>query len=169
MLICRTVLIAEWALIETPNALLSAAAIITTKYNFPDAYSIMQRIEPAIYACVGLMLSSLYLYHAYIMFRSNTDKKVRELLIRLFYTNTFLLALGTGNIISEYVGGAIVQTGYLAFFYSFVRSHSIVMQTLRLIFLLAADSRALDAEQPRNTNNAIIGEVRAVQLEGAMN
>jgi hypothetical protein len=140
MLTCRTVLIAEWALVETPNALLSAAAGITNKYNFPDAYSITQRIEPAIYACVGLMLSGLYLYHAYVMFRSNTDKKVRELLIRLFYTNIFLVALGTGNIISEYIGGAIVQTGYLSFFYSFVCSRSMVMQTLRLTFLPAVDN-----------------------------
>jgi hypothetical protein len=167
MLTCRTVLIAEWALVETPNAVLSAGAGITTKYNFPNAYSIMQRIEPAIYACVGLMLSGLYLYHAYIMFRSNADKKVRQLLIRLLYTNTFLVALGLGNIISEYVGGAIVQTGYIAFFYSFVCSSSIVTLTSRLTSLLAIVNRAMDAQRNRYINNAIIGEVRAVRLQGA--
>jgi hypothetical protein len=162
-------LIAEWVLVETPNAILSAAAGISTEHNFPNAYSITQRIQPAIYACVELMLSAFYLYHAYIMFKSNTDKKVRQLLIRLLYTNTFLLALGSGNIISEYVGGAIVQTGYISFFYSLVCSHFIVMQTLQLTFLVAVDTRALDAKRNRYINNTIIGEVRASQLEDDKN
>jgi hypothetical protein len=54
------------------------------------------------------------------MFQRYRDQKVRLLLIRLLYTNLFLIALDLGNIISEYVGGGIVQTGYAAFLYSFV-------------------------------------------------
>ena len=120
MLICKIVLIAEWILVTTPNTILSAGASITSEHNFPYAYSITQRIEPAIYAFVSLMLSSLYVYHAYIMFRRYRDKKVRLLLVRLLYTNLFLMALDSGNVISEYAGGPVVQTGYVAFFYSFV-------------------------------------------------
>jgi hypothetical protein len=120
MHVCKIILIAEWAIVTIPNTILSAGAFITTNYNFPYAYSISQRIEPAIYAFVCLMLSSLYIYYAYIMFSRYKDKKVRLLLIRLLYTNAFLIALHSGNIISEYAGGSAVQTGYVAFLYSFV-------------------------------------------------
>jgi hypothetical protein len=120
MLICKIILIAEWALVTTPNAILSGASLITSKNNIPYAYSISQRIEPSIYAVATMMLSGLYIYHAFYMFRNFGDKKIRHLLIRLVYTNLFLLALSIGSIIGEYVGGGIVETGYTAFFYSFV-------------------------------------------------
>jgi hypothetical protein len=73
-----------------------------------------------VYAAVALMLSCLYIYHTYVMFKSFGDKKIRWLLIRLLYTNVFLISLDVGGIVAEYVGGAIVQAGYSAFFYSFV-------------------------------------------------
>jgi hypothetical protein len=120
MLICRIVLIAEWVLVTTPNAILSGGALITEKYNLPYAYSISQRIEPTMYAVATMMLSGLYIYHAFAMFRNFGDKKIRHLLVRLAYTNLFLLALSVGSIVAEYVGGGIVETGYTAFFYSFV-------------------------------------------------
>jgi hypothetical protein len=120
MLAVKIILIAEWVFVTTPNLILSFGASRTTKYHFGDAYSISQRIEPTIYAFVCLMLSSVYMYYAYILFRRYKDKKVRVLLVRLLYTNLFLLTLDSGNIISEYVGGGVVQTGYVAFFYSFV-------------------------------------------------
>jgi hypothetical protein len=120
MLICKIVLIAEWVLVTTPNAILSGAASVSSKYNLPDAYSISQRIEPTIYAVAAIMLSGLYIYHAFAMFRNFGDKKIRLLLIRLLYTNAFLVALSVGSIVAEWVGGSIVETGYTAFFYSFV-------------------------------------------------
>jgi hypothetical protein len=125
MLVCKIVLIAEWVLITTPNALLSAAALRTSKYNFPYAYSISQRIEPTVYAAAAMMLSGIYIYHAFGMFRNLSDGKIRYLLIRLLYTNAFLLALNVGSVVAEWVGGGIVETGYTAFFYSFVGLHSV--------------------------------------------
>jgi heme/copper-type cytochrome/quinol oxidase subunit 3 len=123
MFVCKAVLIGEWVLITTPNTILAAASGITDKYNIPYAYSITQRMEPAIYASVCLMLSSLYMYYAYVMFRRYRDQKIRVLMLRLLYANCFLLTLDLGNIIAEYMGGGVVETCYLAFFYSFVRFH----------------------------------------------
>jgi hypothetical protein len=120
MLVCRIVLAAEWILITTPNTILSFAALVSSESRFTNAYSYIQRIEPATYTCTSVMLSGLYIYHAFIMFKRHGDIKIRLLLIRLLYTNLFLIALGVGNIIAEYVGGGVVQSSYLAFLYSFV-------------------------------------------------
>jgi hypothetical protein len=163
MLLCKIVLIAEWVLVTTPNLVLSIGAARTTKYKFDYAYSISQRIEPAIYAFVSLMLSSLYLYYAYIMFRRYRDKKVRVLLIRLLYTNLFLLALDSGNIIAEYVGGGIVQTCYLAFYYSFVSLTLFDYVWILLISYAAVESWTLDAQRNRVVSVGNFREVSGFQ------
>jgi hypothetical protein len=120
MLVCRTILIAEWIMGTTPNAILSFAALSSSHDSLADAYSYTQRIEPALYSFVSIMLSCFYIYYAFVMFRRYGEQKVRLLLIRLLYANVFLIGLGLGNIIAEYVGGGIVQSSYLAFVYSFV-------------------------------------------------
>jgi hypothetical protein len=121
--VCKIVLIGEWILITTPNAILGGGALVTNKDNFPRAYGYMQRIEPTVYACVSLMLSCLYIYHAYKMFRLYGDKQVRHLLVRLLYANIFLIVVDSICIVTEYVWGGIVNSAYVAFFYSFVRCH----------------------------------------------
>jgi hypothetical protein len=123
MFACKIILIIEWIVITTPNAILSGVSTRTSKYKILDAYSITQRVEPAVYASVTLMLSCLYIYYAYNMFRNFGDKRIRQLLLRLLYTNIFLVVFDMGGIVAEYAGGAIVQAGYSAFFYSFVRFH----------------------------------------------
>jgi hypothetical protein len=81
------------------------------------------------------------------MFRSFGDKKIRHLLIRLVYTNMFLLALSFGSIIAEYIGGGIVETGYTTFFYSFVSFYSSkIVWALILKPFPATQGRALDAK-----------------------
>ena len=120
MLVCKIMLIAEWVLITTPNAILSFAALISSENRFSYAYSWTQRIEPAVYTFVSTVLSSLYIYHAFVMFKRYGDKNIQLLLIRLLYTNLFLIALSIGNIVAEYVGGGVVQSSYVAFLYSFV-------------------------------------------------
>jgi hypothetical protein len=115
-----TVLIAEWVLATTPNAILSFAALISSEDRFANAYSYTQRIEPAFYTFASMMLSCLYIFYAFVMFSKYRDQKTRVILIRLLYTNVFLLGLSVGNIVAEYVGGGVVQSSYIAFVYSFV-------------------------------------------------
>jgi len=117
MLVCKVVLMAEWILIATPNFILSVAAARSSRFD--HAYSISQRIEPTIYSTVSLLLSAVYMYYAYVVFRSDRDQQVRRFLVRLLCTNLFLMVLDSANIVLEYVGGGIVQTGYAAFFFSF--------------------------------------------------
>jgi hypothetical protein len=132
MVACRVALIAEWLLVATPNAILSFGAT-TANLKFAHAFSISQRIEPVVYTCVSLMLASLYTYYAYSMFKKYTDIKVRLLLARLLYANLFLVALAAGNIIALNVGGAIVQSSYLAFFFSFVCYDCRIMPSTHLL------------------------------------
>jgi heme/copper-type cytochrome/quinol oxidase subunit 3 len=113
-------LAAEWILVTTPNTILSGASVTSSNKNIANAYSIMQRIEPGVYATVSLILSSFYIYYAYIMFRRYGDKAVRRLLIRLLYSNLLLIALAWSSLIAEYAGGGIIQTGYVCFFFSVV-------------------------------------------------
>jgi hypothetical protein len=122
MFTCKIILISEWIFITTPNVILSIGAA-TNKFDFPYAYSLSQRIEPVVYTFVCFMLSGVYIYHAYVMFRRYRDRKIRLLLARLLYSNLLLIALAVGNVIAEYVGGGIIQTCYLAFFFSFVCLH----------------------------------------------
>jgi hypothetical protein len=119
MFACKVALISEWVLVATPNAILSFGAT-TANAKFARGFSISQRVEPVVYTCMSLMLASLYSYYAFSMFKRYTDAKIRHLLARLLYANLFLVALASGNIVALYVGGAIVQSSYLAFFFSFV-------------------------------------------------
>jgi hypothetical protein len=123
MFICKIVLISEWVLVTTPNTILAAVSGATDKYNIPYAYSITQRIEPAVYAAVCFMLSGLYMYYAFVMFRRYRDQRIRNFLLRLLFANILLMGLDLGNIIIEYVGGGVLESCYLAFFYSFVCGH----------------------------------------------
>jgi hypothetical protein len=120
MIICKIVLIAQWVFVTTPNFVLSIGAAASGENKFDYPYSISQRIDPAIYAFISLMLSSIYMYCAFVMFRTYRDRRVRLVLMRLLCTNLFLMALDVGNVISEFVGGGVVQTCYAAFMYSFV-------------------------------------------------
>jgi hypothetical protein len=119
LLACKVILIAEFVLVATPTAILSYGAS-ALKLQFPYAYSVAARIEPVIYAFVCLVLSCVYIYYAYIMFSRHKDKKIKILLFRLLYSNIFLIAMDSGNIIAEYVGGGVIQTAYLAFFFALV-------------------------------------------------
>jgi hypothetical protein len=130
LLVCRIILIAEWVFITTPNAILSAGATVSKNPNFAKAYSTTQRIEPAFYEAISIMLSCLYIYHAYIMFQRYGDEKIRLLLIRLLYTNLFLISLGLGNVILEYLGKAALEASYVTFLYSFVCSLRIKLESV---------------------------------------
>jgi hypothetical protein len=139
MMACKSALIAEWLLVATPNAILSFGAT-TANVQFAHSFSISQRVEPVVYTCTSLMLASLYSYYASSMFKRYTDVKIRQLLARLLYANLFLVALALGNVISLYVGGAVVQSSYLAFFFSFVRCECQIMLWTRLLtFFLAVE------------------------------
>jgi hypothetical protein len=160
MLTCKTVLITEWVLIATPNFILSVAAARSSKFDY--AYSISQRIEPTIYATVSLLLSAVYMYYAYVVFRSDRDQQVRRFLVRLLCTNLFLMVLDSANIVLEYVGGGIVQTGYAAFFFSFVcctrRSCLCFADTL-----LAVKACDLDAQRNRFVRSGKLRQVRRLK------
>ncbi|KAF2665439.1 hypothetical protein BT63DRAFT_459014 [Microthyrium microscopicum] len=119
LLICRIILICEWIFITIPNTVIAAGAGVTEKYRFPQAYATTQRLEPAVYAIVSIMVSSLYVYHAHMMFRGHREKSSKQMLSRLLYSNALLVALHVGNLVAEYTGTATVQTGYIAFLYSF--------------------------------------------------
>ncbi|KAF2416998.1 hypothetical protein EJ08DRAFT_86908 [Tothia fuscella] len=155
LLVCKIVLISEWLLFTTPNAILSFAALVSPDLKFANAYSYTQRIEPAVYVSVSVMLSCVYIYHAFVMFKKYGDKKIQGLLIRLVYTNLFLVALGVGNIVSEYVGGGVVQSSYIAFFYSF--QLKIELWMLNEIGLLASETlERLENSRPKKRERILL-------------
>lgn len=120
-MICKIVLISVWAFIITPNTILSAAALLSREDRFGDSYSYSQRIEPAFYASTCILLSSVYIYYAFNMFPNHyNEKRTRSILYRLVYANLFLIGIGVGDVIAEYVGGGVVQSAYSAFMYSLV-------------------------------------------------
>jgi hypothetical protein len=140
MIACRFALVAEWLFVATPNAILSFGAT-TANVKFAHGFKTSQRVEPVVYTCISFMLASLYTYYAYNMFKRYTDVKIRRLLARLLYANLFLVGLASGNVIALYVGGAIVQSSYLAFFFSFVCWYCQIMPWIRLLtFLLAIEN-----------------------------